>query len=112
MVQAANRLTGVDVDLIPPLPPESPGPTINPSRLIPKNWISTDPRLIRHQNNVPETLELVEPTQQLSILGQNILNWIVVYPKGGYTYSYRWTTDPLQHLAKPVRNASAGTLLK
>jgi len=58
--------------------------------LLPENWQETNPQLVRFKNETPESLEVVEPTHCASMLGDSILHWIVVHPRAGYTYSYRW----------------------
>jgi hypothetical protein len=60
--------------------------------LLPENWQETNAQLVRFQNDTPESLEVVEPTHRASMLGDSILHWIVVHPKAGYTYSYRWNS--------------------
>ncbi|MGI9470521.1 MAG: patatin-like phospholipase family protein [Rubripirellula sp.] len=61
--------------------------------LLPEDWKESNAQLVRFQNETPESLEVVEPTHHASMLGDSILHWIVVHPKAGYTYTYRWNAN-------------------
>ena len=76
--------------------------------LLPEGWSQSDPRLIRYENASPRSQELVEPTHQVSILGNSILNWVVVHPKAGYTYTYRWNSDIRHPALNGLRQARGG----
>ena len=60
--------------------------------LLPEDWGATNAQVVRFQNQTPESLEVVEPTHQASMSSESILHWIIVHPKAGYTYSYRWNS--------------------
>lgn len=62
--------------------------------LLPDGWPRDDAQLVRFPNGKPDEHEVVAPTHHSSIFGDSILNWIVVHPKVGYTYTYRWHDDP------------------
>lgn len=61
--------------------------------LLPEDWNESNAQLVRYQNETPESLEVVEPTHHASMLKETILHWIVVHPKAGYTYTYRWNAN-------------------
>ena len=60
--------------------------------LLPDHLANRQPSLIRYKNDDPEAFEFVEPTHSSSVLEGSILNWTIVHPKVGYSYTYRWNS--------------------
>jgi hypothetical protein len=57
--------------------------------LVPTFWKDASLRLVRHPNGLSDNQTLVEPTHQTSVFDGTVLNWNVVHPKQGYTYTYQ-----------------------
>ena len=61
--------------------------------LLPELWRNSSPRLVRYENSHPDQQEIVEPTHRVTICDGSVLNWTVVHPKAGFTYTCRWMRD-------------------
>ena len=62
---------------------------INAWILVPEPWMGAILRLVRHPNDMPDSQVLVEATHEASVFEGSVLNWSVVHPKEGYTYTYQ-----------------------
>ncbi len=61
--------------------------------LLPENKRYANFGLVRYEKDKPDSVTIVQPTRQASIRNGSILNWSVVHPEPGFTYSCRWTYD-------------------
>ena len=57
--------------------------------LLPDAWKGSSLRLVRHPNGIPEKQTLVEATHEASVFEGTVLNWNVVHPRQGFTYTYQ-----------------------
>jgi hypothetical protein len=59
--------------------------------LLPEGSQYANMSLVRYDNEQPGAEERIEPTHQAVVRGGSIINWSVVHPNLGYTYSCRWS---------------------
>ena len=58
--------------------------------LLPEDNRYTNFNLVKYDYKKDERVTIVQPTRQSVIRHGTILNWAVVHPDAGVTYSYRW----------------------
>ncbi len=61
--------------------------------LLPDDQPHANFSVVRFRNESPEVVELVQPTHQTRMQGGAVINWSVVHPEPGYTYSSRWGSE-------------------
>jgi hypothetical protein len=61
--------------------------------LLPDTAIHDNFSVVRFRNEGPEVIELVKPTHRTTLYQGSVINWSVVHPEPGYTYSSRWTEE-------------------
>ncbi len=58
--------------------------------LLPDGAAGSDFSVVRYRNDNPDVVELIDPTDQTKMEGEEVIIWSVVHPDPGYTYSSRW----------------------
>jgi hypothetical protein len=61
--------------------------------LLPSDKAHSNFSVVRSRNETPEVIELVKPTHQTRMYGGRVMNWSVVHPEPGFTYSSRWSWE-------------------
>ena len=61
--------------------------------LFPKHQPHASFSVVRSRNETPEIFELVQPTHHTSLYHGAVINWSVVHPEPGFTYSTQWSSD-------------------
>ena len=59
--------------------------------LLPADRPHAEFSVVRFRNDEPNVPELVKPTHRTSLNRGTVINWSVVHPKPGYTYSAEWS---------------------
>ena len=61
--------------------------------LLPDDQPHDNFQVVRFRGESSDVIELVQPTHQTRMQGGAVMNWSVVHPEPGYTYSSRWGAE-------------------